>query len=217
MSPSAPNAWLGGLIDEQRDPSGLLYRRNRYLDPSTGRFTQEDPIGLGGGSNLYGYANGDPVNYSDPLGLYAETMGGEPSDSVDGKDDPCAENEESNECKARRANDEAKAAAAKHLACEAATQNALLAGFGDLLALNGGAGATRAMQAQRAAASRASVNAAARGYRQALREHGPASAGNAVQMAGGLAMNYSAAESFVELIPVANLFMKVVKQAGACF
>jgi hypothetical protein len=32
-----------------------------------------------------------------------------------------------------------------------------------------------------------------------------------------LAMNYSAAESFVELIPVANLFMKVVKQAGACF
>jgi uncharacterized protein RhaS with RHS repeats len=32
-------------------------------------FTQEDPIGLAGGLNLYGYANGDPVNFSDPFGL----------------------------------------------------------------------------------------------------------------------------------------------------
>ena len=49
--------------------SGLLYRRDRYCDPNTGRFTQEDPIGLAGGLNLYGYANGDPVNFSDPFGL----------------------------------------------------------------------------------------------------------------------------------------------------
>jgi len=34
-----------------------------------GRFTQEDPIGLAGGMNVYGYANDDPVNYSDPFGL----------------------------------------------------------------------------------------------------------------------------------------------------
>lgn len=32
-------------------------------------FTQEDPIGLAGGLNLYGFANGDPVNFSDPFGL----------------------------------------------------------------------------------------------------------------------------------------------------
>ena len=32
-------------------------------------FTQEDPIGLAGGLNLYGYAGGDPVNFSDPFGL----------------------------------------------------------------------------------------------------------------------------------------------------
>lgn len=38
-------------------------------DALTGRFTQEDPIGLAGGLNLYGYANGDPVNFADPFGL----------------------------------------------------------------------------------------------------------------------------------------------------
>ncbi len=31
--------------------------------------TQEDPIGLAGGVNLYGFAAGDPVNFSDPFGL----------------------------------------------------------------------------------------------------------------------------------------------------
>jgi len=34
-----------------------------------GTFTQEDPIGLAGGLNLYGYAGGDPINFSDPFGL----------------------------------------------------------------------------------------------------------------------------------------------------
>jgi uncharacterized protein RhaS with RHS repeats len=52
-----------------QDASGYLYRRNRYYDPKTGRFTQEDPIGLAGGMNAYGYAEGDPVSYSDPFGL----------------------------------------------------------------------------------------------------------------------------------------------------
>ena len=37
---------------------------------SEGLLTQEDPIGLAGGLNLYGYAGGDPVNYSDPFGLF---------------------------------------------------------------------------------------------------------------------------------------------------
>jgi len=30
--------------------------------PVSSAFTQEDPIGLAGGRNLYGYAGGDPVN-----------------------------------------------------------------------------------------------------------------------------------------------------------
>jgi len=62
-------SWHGTLLDQKRDASGTLYRRNRYVDPSTGRFTQEDPIGLAGGLNLYGFAASDPINFADPFGL----------------------------------------------------------------------------------------------------------------------------------------------------
>jgi RHS repeat-associated protein len=65
----AYNGWFGSLVQDQVDGTGQLYRRNRYYDPVTGRFTQEDPIGLAGGMNVYGFASGDPVNYSDPFGL----------------------------------------------------------------------------------------------------------------------------------------------------
>ncbi|HEX2207817.1 MAG TPA: RHS repeat-associated core domain-containing protein, partial [Longimicrobium sp.] len=61
--------WFGGLVDGMRDASGQMYMRNRYYDPQTGQFTQSDPIGLAGGLNAYGFANGDPVTYSDPYGL----------------------------------------------------------------------------------------------------------------------------------------------------
>lgn len=61
--------WYGSLPSSQSDASGLLYRRNRYYDPQAGQFTQGDPIGIAGGLNLYGYAGGDPINFSDPFGL----------------------------------------------------------------------------------------------------------------------------------------------------
>jgi RHS repeat-associated protein len=63
------DVWYGGLVDGMRDASGQLYMRNRYYDPATGQFTQTDPIGLAGGLNVYGFAAGDPVSYSDPYGL----------------------------------------------------------------------------------------------------------------------------------------------------
>ena len=65
----ATTPWNGSLIDQGSDQSGLQYMRNRYFDPATGQFTQADPIGIAGGLNVYGYANGDPVTFSDPFGL----------------------------------------------------------------------------------------------------------------------------------------------------
>jgi hypothetical protein len=43
--------------------------RTEVASLAKGLSTQEDPIGLAGGLNLYGYADGDPVNNSDPFGL----------------------------------------------------------------------------------------------------------------------------------------------------
>lgn len=67
--------WHGTVLESKRDKTNLSYNRNRYYDPQTGRFTQEDPIGLAGGLNLYGFANGDPINFSDPFGLKIECNG----------------------------------------------------------------------------------------------------------------------------------------------
>jgi RHS repeat-associated protein len=69
LTHAALSTWWGSLINEKTDPSGLKYMRNRYYNPETGQFTQQDPIGLAGGLNLYGFAAGDPVNFSDPFGL----------------------------------------------------------------------------------------------------------------------------------------------------
>lgn len=49
--------------------SGLHYNRFRYYDPDSGYYLSQDPIGLAGGEHVYLYANGDPVNLADPLGL----------------------------------------------------------------------------------------------------------------------------------------------------
>jgi RHS repeat-associated protein len=72
-----PISWIGSVVQDGQDASGLSFRRNRYFDPSTGRFTQEDPIGIAGGLNVYGFGNGDPVGYSDPYGLCPKSGGGD--------------------------------------------------------------------------------------------------------------------------------------------
>jgi RHS repeat-associated protein len=51
---------------------GVYYMRARWYHPKLGRFLQPDPIGFGGGMNLYTYVKGDPVNFTDPLGLQGE-------------------------------------------------------------------------------------------------------------------------------------------------
>lgn len=65
--------FVGSLATGGVQTTGQMYRRNRFYDPQTGQFTQPDPIGLAGGLNLYGYANGDPINFSDPFGLCRTT------------------------------------------------------------------------------------------------------------------------------------------------
>jgi RHS repeat-associated protein len=67
-----PRVLLGSLMTHKRDASGQIYMRNRYFDPTSGRFTQEDPIGIAGGLNLYGFGGGAPMTYTDPYGLSAE-------------------------------------------------------------------------------------------------------------------------------------------------
>ena len=52
------------------DVGGLMYYRARYYNPRTARFISEDPIGLAGGVNLYGYVGGDPILRTDPTGEF---------------------------------------------------------------------------------------------------------------------------------------------------
>lgn len=55
----------GQYLDRE---SGFHYNRFRYYDPDTGRFIQQDPIGLMGGANFYQYAP-NSINWIDPWGL----------------------------------------------------------------------------------------------------------------------------------------------------
>lgn len=51
------------------DPTGLYKMGARYYDPNLGRFTQPDPNGQE--KNAYLYAQGDPINRSDPTGTFS--------------------------------------------------------------------------------------------------------------------------------------------------
>jgi len=65
MKTSCPWRWPGQYEDEE---TGLYYNRFRYYDPEAGRYISQDPIGLDGGFELYGYTH-DPFAEIDPFGL----------------------------------------------------------------------------------------------------------------------------------------------------
>ena len=52
--------------------TGLIYFRARWYDPVTGRWLSKDPIGISGGLNQYVAFGGNPVRFSDPMGLREE-------------------------------------------------------------------------------------------------------------------------------------------------
>ncbi len=53
----------------ENDGSGLYYYRARYYHSGYGRFVAEDPIGIAGGINYYGYVDENPIRWRDPYGL----------------------------------------------------------------------------------------------------------------------------------------------------
>jgi RHS repeat-associated protein len=63
-----PYRYTGAYLD----PSGLYKMGARYYDPALGHFTQPDPSGQE--NNAYLYAGADPVNHSDPTGLFLNSV-----------------------------------------------------------------------------------------------------------------------------------------------
>ncbi len=51
---------------------GLVYLQARYYAPSIGRFLTRDPSGAE--ANLYLYASGNPIIYTDPSGLFSKSI-----------------------------------------------------------------------------------------------------------------------------------------------
>jgi RHS repeat-associated protein len=66
---------FNGRYGVMTDPNGLLYMRARYYNPYLCRFLNPDPSGFAGGLNHYAYANGNPVSYLDPFGLFSGATG----------------------------------------------------------------------------------------------------------------------------------------------
>ncbi|MFL5493509.1 MAG: RHS repeat-associated core domain-containing protein [Gemmatimonadales bacterium] len=71
--------WTGREWDAEL---GWYFHRSRYYDPGQRRFVQEDPIGYGGGANLYAYVAGNALEAVDPSGKYMERC--PPKDGGDG-------------------------------------------------------------------------------------------------------------------------------------
>lgn len=72
--------------------TGKFYNHFRYYDPTLGRYMESDPIGLGGGPNLFLYGFANPLSFVDPFGLDPFAlewvmckMAGGPEANCDGK------------------------------------------------------------------------------------------------------------------------------------
>jgi RHS repeat-associated protein len=59
-----PWRWPGQYED---DGAGLVYNHHRWYDPQIGAYLSRDPIGLAGGTRLFGYVT-NPLTFIDPRG-----------------------------------------------------------------------------------------------------------------------------------------------------
>jgi RHS repeat-associated protein len=59
--------FAGQYSDEE---SVLSYNFHRDYDPQSGRYIESDPIGLEGGPNSFSYVEGNPLDGTDPSGLF---------------------------------------------------------------------------------------------------------------------------------------------------
>lgn len=75
-----PYRYTGREYDSE---SGLYYYRARYYDPQAGRFISQDPTGIAGGINQYGYVAGNPVNAVDFSGLEGNVVSPNPGTGGD--------------------------------------------------------------------------------------------------------------------------------------
>ncbi len=53
---------------------GVYYYKARLYSPTLGRFMQTDPIGYGDGINWYEYVGDDPIDRTDPSGLFFDEI-----------------------------------------------------------------------------------------------------------------------------------------------
>jgi RHS repeat-associated protein len=60
----------GNFAGQEIETDGGYYMRARYYDPAVGAFLNKDPMGVQGGLNAYVYVGSNPVNGTDPLGLF---------------------------------------------------------------------------------------------------------------------------------------------------
>jgi len=217
--------WIGSLPANGKGDAGLLYRRNRYYDPASGRFTQQDPIGLAGGANLYGFANGDLINFGDAFGLCADSLR---SDVKACTKEDMDEVRAHNRRLAAFAGDVGAEAEAK---CHEASLEAVWAGAEDLWTLSGVGKVTKlagtaqnlgreaiSLTYREVAGAVGAHEAASAAWRAEARKWAFVGGKRVVGIAGtGIVEHENVALSVVRMMPGLNIGISLVKEGMACF